>query len=145
MPQPNTNGTPTAQSDTGAPFKTIAEASVEKDMDPADLDILTTGATGLPTGNRSTPAFPAPAPWRVRSRCRVPQLTDDDYTGDTTHRFYQDWQQEDCSVANATKANTSGCKADLFPFVMATYSPTNNEPWATRWASTMRSRSRLRS
>ena len=50
-----------------------------------------------------------------------PNLTDDDYTGDTTHRFYQDWQQEDCSVANATKANNSGCKADLFPFVMATY------------------------
>ncbi|MGY4425078.1 phospholipase C [Bradyrhizobium sp. JR6.1] len=50
MPQPNTNGTPTAQSDTSPPFKTIAEASVEKDMDPADLDILTTGFSGLPTG-----------------------------------------------------------------------------------------------
>ncbi|MGY4180240.1 phospholipase C [Bradyrhizobium sp. USDA 4518] len=35
MPQPNTAGTPTAQSDTAPPFKTIAEASVEKDMDPA--------------------------------------------------------------------------------------------------------------
>src|SRR6201988_3533428 len=44
MPQPNTEGTPAAQSDTGAPFKTIAEASVEKDINPADLDILTTGA-----------------------------------------------------------------------------------------------------
>src|SRR6201996_4487978 len=38
MPQPDTNGAPTAQSDTGAPFKTITEASVEKDMDPASLD-----------------------------------------------------------------------------------------------------------
>ena len=54
MPQPNTNGAPSAQSDTGGPFKTIAEASVEKDMDPADLDILTTGATGLPTGALDT-------------------------------------------------------------------------------------------
>ena len=30
MPQPNTNGAPSAQSATGAPFKTIAEASVRK-------------------------------------------------------------------------------------------------------------------
>src|SRR5215475_10977282 len=54
MPQPNTNGAPQAQSDTGAPFKTVAEASVEQDMDPSDLDILTTGATGLKTGSLDT-------------------------------------------------------------------------------------------
>src|ERR1700730_8665260 len=47
MPQPNTNGTPTAQSDTGAPFKTIAEAGVERDMNPGDLDMLTTGFSAL--------------------------------------------------------------------------------------------------
>jgi phospholipase C len=50
-----------------------------------------------------------------------PNISDDDYTGDTTHRFYQAWQQSDCSAANATKANPSGCLNDLFPFVMATY------------------------
>jgi phospholipase C len=49
MPQPNTAGTPSAQSDTAPPFKTVAEAGVEKDMDPSDLDILTTGFSGLPT------------------------------------------------------------------------------------------------
>ena len=54
-----------------------------------------------------------------------PVLTDDDYTGDTTHRFYQDWQQEDCTAADSAKTNTSGCKADLFPFVMATYANGN--------------------
>jgi phospholipase C len=121
MPQPNTNGAPSAQSDNGPPFKTIAEASVEKDMDPASLDILTTGATGLPTGtldSRVPGAGTLAGPFPMQG----PQLTDDDYTGDTTHRFYQDWQQEDCSVAGATKANNSGCKNDLFPFVMATYS-----------------------
>ena len=124
MPQPNTNGAPSAQSDTGAPFKTIAEASVEKDMDPASLDILTTGATGLPAGSldaRVPGAGTLAGPFPMQG----PQLTDDDYTGDTTHRFYSDWQQEDCSVANATKTNSSGCKADLFPFVMATYSASN--------------------
>src|SRR5690348_13165569 len=51
MPQPNTEGTPAAQSDTAPPFKTVAEASVEKDMDPSDLDILTTGATLLPANS----------------------------------------------------------------------------------------------
>jgi phospholipase C len=120
MPQPNTNGAPTAQSDTGAPFKTIAEASVEKDIDPASLDILTTGFTGLPTGKLDT-RVPGASTLAGPFPLQGPQLTDDDYTGDTTHRFYQDWQQEDCSVANATKTNSSGCLADLFPFVMATY------------------------
>jgi len=124
MPQPNTNGTPTAQSDTGAPFKTIAEAGVEKDMDPSDLDILTTGASNLPTGVNDTrvpgvPGLSGPFP------LQGPQISDDDYTGDTTHRFYQDWQQEDCSASNSSKANNSGCLADLFPFVMATYAPSN--------------------
>ncbi|MBU6463117.1 MAG: phosphoesterase [Bradyrhizobium sp.] len=121
MPQPNTNGAPVAQSDTGAPFKTIAEASVEKDMDPASLDILTTGATGLPAGSLDT-RVPGAGTLAGPFPMQGPNLTDDDYTGDTTHRFYQDWQQEDCSVAGASKTNSSGCTADLFPFVMATYS-----------------------
>jgi phospholipase C len=124
MPQPNTNGTPTAQSDTGAPFKTIVEASVEKDMDPSDLDILTTGFSGLPTGSTDT-RVPGAGTLTGPFPLQGPQLSDDDYTGDTTHRFYQDWQQEDCSAAGSSKANNSGCLADLFPFVMATYSASN--------------------
>jgi phospholipase C len=55
-----------------------------------------------------------------------PLVSDDDYTGDMTHRFYQAWQQQDCSLANATKANPTGCLNDLFAFVMATYSATNH-------------------
>src|SRR5260370_8438049 len=54
MPQPNTAGTPTVSSDTAPPFKTVAEASVEKDIDPSDLDILTTGASNLPTNSLDT-------------------------------------------------------------------------------------------
>jgi phospholipase C len=124
MPQPNTAGTPSAQSDTSPPFKTIAEASVEKDMNPADLDILTTGFSGLPTNSLDT-RVPGAGMLAGPFPLQGPNLTDDDYTGDTTHRFYQDWQQEDCSVASATKSNNSGCLNDLFPFVMATYSATN--------------------
>src|SRR5579883_232859 len=124
MPQPNTEGTPTAQSDTGAPFKTLAEASIEKDMNKADLQILTTGATGLPNGVTDT-RVPGAGSLTGPFPLQGPQLTDDDYTGDTTHRFYQDWQQDDCSTNRANAANNSGCMNDLFPFVMSTYSATN--------------------
>jgi phospholipase C len=124
MPQPNTEGTPAVQSDTGAPFKTVAEVQAETDINKNDLGLLTTGATGLPANSLDT-RVPGAGTLVGPFPMQGPLLTDDDYTGDTTHRFYQDWQQEDCSVANVTKANSSGCLADLFPFVMATYSATN--------------------
>ncbi len=41
-------------------------------------------------------------------------------TGDPVHRFYQMWQQSDCSVANITPENPSGCKRDLFTWVAVT-------------------------
>jgi phospholipase C len=41
-------------------------------------------------------------------------------TGDPIHRFYQMWQQSDCSVANITPDNPSGCKHDLFTWVATT-------------------------
>jgi phospholipase C len=122
MPQPNTNGAPSAQGTTGAPFTSVAivQALGETDIAPGDFDILTTGATGLPNKVNDTRVPGVPnigGPFQMQG----PILTDDDYTGDTTHRFYQDWQQEDCVAANSTKSNNSGCSADLFPFVMATY------------------------
>jgi len=120
MPQPNTNGAPTAQSAFAPPFQTTAQASAEKDINPASLNILTTGATGLPLGVLDT-RIPGAGTLNGSFQMQGPQLNDDDYTGDTTHRFYQDWQQSDCSVANATKSNTSGCLKDLFPFVMDTF------------------------
>src|SRR5580698_7742941 len=126
MPQPNTNGAPVAQGTSGAPFTPafLAEAQV---LDPSpDFNALTD--TILTTG------FTMLAPDSVDSRIpgagmlpngpfvlQGPNISDDDYTGDTTHRFYQAWQQSDCSIANATKANPTGCLNDLFPFVMDTY------------------------
>ena len=124
MPQPNTEGTPATQSDTGAPFKTIAETAPEMDMDPASHDLLTTGATGL-AANALDTRVPGAGTLAGPFLMQGPLLSDDDYTGDTTHRYYQDFQQEDCVASASTKANTSGCKSDLFPFVMATYSASN--------------------
>jgi phospholipase C len=125
MPQPNTNGAPSAQSATGAPFQTVAQASVEPDIEAEDVSLLTTGATGLPSDVLDTRI---PGAGNVPNGPFVlqgPNISDDDYTGDMTHRFYQAWQQSDCSTQNATKDNPSGCLNDLFPFVMATYAPPN--------------------
>jgi phospholipase C len=49
-----------------------------------------------------------------------PSLTYSDYANSPVHRFYQMWQQADCDVAYATKANPSGCQSDLFPWVEVT-------------------------
>ncbi len=125
MPQPNTNGAPTAQSDTGAPFKTAAEASVEPDIQPKNVLLLTTGATGLPNDALDTRVPGAGTLSNGPFVLKGLNISDDDYTGDMTHRFYQAFQQQDCSIANATKDNPTGCLNDLFPFVMATYSPPN--------------------
>jgi phospholipase C len=42
------------------------------------------------------------------------------YSASPVHRFYQMWQQLDCSAANATYENPSGCDAALFPWVETT-------------------------
>ena len=125
MPQPNTNGAPQGQSATGAPFQNVTEASVEQDIEPGDVELLTTGFTGLPTGALDTRIPGAGNLPNGPFVLQGPNITDDDYTGDTTHRFYQAAQQQDCSLANATKDNPTGCLNDLFPFVMATYSASN--------------------
>jgi len=42
------------------------------------------------------------------------------YANSPVHRFYQMWQQADCSATTATSANPSGCLSDLFPWVEVT-------------------------
>ncbi len=131
MPQPNTNGAPVAQSETGAPFVPAFLAGLAA-MDPSpDFNaitdtILTTGFTGLPADTLDTRIPGAGALPNGPFVLQGANITDDDYTGDMTHRFYQAWQQSDCSVANASKANPAGCLNDLFPFVMATYDLSDN-------------------
>ena len=126
MPQPNTNGAPAAQSLTGAPFPpdfvaTVAGVDKNADFSPLTDTILTTGATGLKANSVDTRIPGAGTLPNGPFPIQGPNISDDDYTGDSTHRFYQAWQQSDCSLKNATKANPTGCLNDLFPFVMATY------------------------
>lgn len=62
-----------------------------------------------------------------------------DNTGDPVHRFFQMWQQADCSTAHATAQNPSGCLHDLVTWVAVTQGwgitgmcePTQNAPSCT--------------
>lgn len=87
---------------------------------------MTTGGTGLNHGDVDT---------RIPNSTTLPsgpfQLTSkthpyDAYDNSPVHRFYQMWQQFDCSAANATRHNPSGCMGDLFPWVEVTVGAGSN-------------------
>ncbi len=126
LPAPTLGGAPNKPSMTSPPFTGFTDAqlaAIEPSLEPNDLFLLTTGATGA--------AVTSGAPdTRIANYATLPngpfQLTGthlpyDSYTGDTAHRFYQMWQQSDCSIHNATEDNPTGCLNDLYPFVMTTY------------------------
>jgi phospholipase C len=118
LPPTNTQGAPPAASDSSpAPFQTIGAAQqAEPGLLPEDYKILTTGATGLPRGVVDTRIHGvfnlANGPYQL-----TPDIPYDAYAGSPVHRYYQMWQQLDCSAKNATKQNPSGCLNDLFPWV----------------------------
>jgi phospholipase C len=124
LPAPTLNGAPNNPSPTSPPF-TLPEdllAVIEPSLEPGDLFLLTTGATGAAGRTGPDPrivngtALPN-GPFQLTG----PNLPYDSYVGDTTHRFYQMWQQSDCSIRNATEDNPTGCLNDLYPFVVTTY------------------------
>src|SRR5262249_48556759 len=127
LPPPDTLGAHTAGSDTNPPpFATLAAASLEPDLETADLPLLTTGATGLLPNTVDTRVANATVLPNGPFQLTGPTMPYDAYTGDTIHRFYQMWQQSDCLVANATPENPSGCLSDLYPFVNISFSTRDN-------------------
>jgi phospholipase C len=118
LPVPGTAGAPTAASDSDpAPFQTLALAKlVEPDLSGKYYNYLTTGATGLPhdvTDTRILNVNDLPSGvFRL-----TPGVAYDDYAASPVHRFYQMWQQTDCSALTATANNPSGCLSDLFSWV----------------------------
>lgn len=109
---------------TPASFLTAIEPSLE----PGDLGLLTTWASGQ---NNTFALTPVPdfdtrvANYNSLSNGPFPlrgaNLPYDSYTGDTTHRLFEMWQQSDCSIKNATRQNPSGCLNDLYPYVITNY------------------------
>jgi phospholipase C len=151
LPPPSTDGAPSKASDTNPPaFATVAgvtavEEQIHDGLPPSDYKLLTTGATGLPSDSVDTRIT------NVNSLANGPfQLTHglsyDDYTASPVHRFYQMWQETDCSASHATSENPSGCLNDLFPWTEVTVgagtngktqSPTFNEQSTGEGASSM--------
>jgi phospholipase C len=87
---------------------------------PADYyQFLITGGTGLEPGTPDTrlanPSTLAAGPFQM-----TPGIPYDAYSASPVHRFYQMWQQLDCSASRATRENPSGCNAQLFPWVEVT-------------------------
>ncbi len=84
-------------------------------------EALASGGTGLKSHTPDT---------RISSVEALPagpfQLTNggsfvyNSYAASPVHRFYQMWQQENCTLDNATFDNPSGCDAKLFSYVEVT-------------------------
>jgi len=127
LPGPTLNFSPNGS--TPPPFPsatpTALLAAIEPSLETGDLHLLTTGASGasntffLPDPDTRVQNFNAlpNGPFPLAG----PNLPYDSYTGDTTHRLFEMWQQSDCNIANATKHNPSGCLSDLYPFVITNY------------------------
>ena len=147
LPVPALNFAPNAQQDTSKfrtqgvipPFLSKTPqtrlAEIEPSLDQDDLLLLTTGAAigltenfnvllqDIDTRIANFGALPnGPFPLKGNT------LPYDSYTGDTTHRLFEMWQQSDCSTASADPVhNPSGCLSDLYPYVITSYTgPVDN-------------------
>jgi phospholipase C len=129
LPEPTLNFSPSPATGEPPPFPagtpTSFLASIEPSLETNDLVLLTTGASGA-AQTAELPDFDS----RIQNFNNLPNgpfplkganLPYDSYTGDTTHRLFEMWQQSDCNVRNATRKNPSGCLNDLYPFVITTY------------------------
>ena len=124
LPPPIANGGP-------PPFSTVAEAQTYENGLPTDYyQFLTTGAVpstivGKPdtriyyNGNDVDSLQPGPYQLTNNDNPSGLFLTADDYAESPVHRFYQMWQQLDCTAA-------TGCLNDLFPWVEATVGAGSN-------------------
>lgn len=95
--------------------------STEQGLPDSYYRDLVSGGTGLTsktpdtriTGVNSLP----PGPFQLTNRNK---FSYNSYAASPVHRFYQMWQQLDCSADHSTWQNPSGCDARLFPWVEVT-------------------------
>jgi phospholipase C len=149
LPPPDLNGVPLQASDANPPpFATVAAAqAAEPSLEAEDAILLTTGAAVGLTFKPEIHGVRNPDT-RILNVTNLPNgpyqqtakdghgngLAYDAYTQDTIHRFYQMWQQSDCSVAHATRHNPSGCLSDLLPYVITTFAGQTEEGMGTSMA-----------
>jgi phospholipase C len=111
-----------------------SEDGLPSSPNPVDYyGFLLTGGSGLTghvpdgriTGVSNTVPYSTlpPGPFQITNGTT---FTDDSYANSPVHRFYQMWQQEDCSASHFTPVNPSGCLADLFTWTEVTVGSNNN-------------------
>jgi len=123
-----------------APFPDVNSAKAIENGLPDDYYIyLTTGSlpSGLSHGDVDTRIPNAASllngPYQLTSASHPYDV----YDNSPVHRFYQMWQQFDCNARNATAANPSGCKDDLWPWVETTIGAgSNGNPQAANFSVT---------
>jgi phospholipase C len=119
--------TPLAGGPTNPHFSSVSQAQAAENGLPNSqyYTYLTTGGTGLKAGTPDTRIPNAnnlpPGPFQI-----TPGIPYDGYAASPVHRFYQMWQQMDCSTDYADRWNPSGCKMDLFPWVETTIGAGSN-------------------
>ncbi len=136
LPEPTLNFSPSPATGEPPPFPAAflpLLGEIEPSLEAADLPLLTTGASGAAqTAELCTPSATCTPDFdtRILNFNNLPNgpfplkganLPYDSYTGDTTHRLFEMWQQSDCNTRNATRQNPSGCLSDLYPFVITSY------------------------
>ena len=99
---------------------TLAEQS-ENGLPSDYYQYLVSGGTGQTSGtpdSRITNVNSLPTgPFQLTNNG---PFTYNSYAASPVHRFYQMWQQLDCSASRSNSENPSGCTAQLFPWVEVT-------------------------
>ncbi|MFM0742194.1 alkaline phosphatase family protein [Paraburkholderia xenovorans] len=118
LPPPLQGGPQTSYLPTGSTVSTAQQT--ENGLDPQYYQYLLTGGTGQ-TGNvpdsriANVNALPT-GPFQLTGA----SFSYDNYSASPVHRFYQMWQQLDCSLSHASASNPSGCDGALFSWVETT-------------------------
>jgi phospholipase C len=148
LPAPLTGGPSNVCKDIG--ICGVSDAMASEDGLPQNplnyYHSMTIGGAGLPgnvpdsrsLGVHKTAPYSTlpPGPFRYTNGLSFPYTS---YAASPVHRFYQMWQQEDCSASHATPANPSGCLADLFTWTEVTVGSNVNgapqpQPFCTDYA-----------
>jgi len=117
IPNECASGTPIDQCQASLQLAMQSESGLPKD---AYIDLLTggTGQTSHTPDERITGVTSLPAgPFQLTNGTTFQY---DAYSASPVHRFYQMWQQLNCSRFNVTEGNPSGCSAHLFSWVEVT-------------------------
>jgi len=112
---------------------TLADAiSTENGLATDYYQYLPEGGTGLtgPVPDTRIPGVHGTPPYSTLPggafQITGPNFVYEPYANSPVHRFYQMFQQMDCSAKHVTRHNTSGCLNDLFTWTEVTVGSNNN-------------------